>query len=37
MRSWGFESGADAADYNVDGFLTFEDFDQFVADFEAGC
>jgi hypothetical protein len=26
-----------AADFNKDGFITFEDFDAFVAAFEAGC
>lgn len=26
-----------AADFNADGFITFEDFDAFVAAFEAGC
>ena len=25
------------ADFNADGFVTFEDFDDFVAAFEAGC
>gem|GEM_PF-4793717 len=32
-----FDAGAPLADWNADGFLSFEDFDAFVSDFLTGC